>query len=131
MNMSPTRNRLIRLQRTMLYVAIVLLLSIVTAQLTVRAYFLPNDNSNEIEIYTTTWCGYCRQLREFLMANTIPFRETDIEMTMRGALAAYALQGKGVPFSTIGPHIYYELNQEAIAEAVTKLGHEVKVPFGQ
>jgi len=35
----------------------------------------------EIVMYSTTWCGYCRQLKRQLVESGIAFREINIEET--------------------------------------------------
>ncbi len=54
--------------------------------------------SNEVILFTTAWCGYCKKARAYLAAKRVPYREVDIE-TKNGA-AAYAQAGGrgGVPF---------------------------------
>ncbi|MGZ3241395.1 MAG: glutaredoxin family protein [Burkholderiaceae bacterium] len=97
-------------------------------------YFKPSHDARNIEIFTTDWCGYCVQLRGFLRANNIPFRETDIEHSVRGDLARIGLASngsyvRGVPFLTIGPHVIYGLNNIEIEKAVSDLGYAVVTPF--
>lgn len=59
-----------------------------------------------VELYITSWCGYCRQAREFLHTRGIPFVEYDIE---RDATAARRKQdlngGPGVPVALINGHV--------------------------
>jgi glutaredoxin len=99
-----------------------------------RMYFTPNKDAREIELFTTTWCGYCAQLKAFLNENRIPFRETDVEHSYRGYFAQKGLGPagsyvRGVPFATIGPEVVYGLNKARIEKAVGALGYRVVKPF--
>ena len=42
-------------------------------------------NPMHIRIYTTSWCGDCRQARRFLKEHNLPYEETDIESDLRAA----------------------------------------------
>lgn len=41
--------------------------------------------NNLITLYTTTWCGYCKNLKKQLLAKGIPFQEIDIEQDPKAA----------------------------------------------
>ena len=36
--------------------------------------------SNQLTMYTTSWCGYCARLKKVLKAEGIAFAEVDIEV---------------------------------------------------
>lgn len=56
----------------------------------------------EVELYTTSWCGYCKKARNFLKARNIPFMEYDIEKDEAAARRKMKLDGRrGVPFAVI------------------------------
>ena len=58
--------------------------------------------SNNVEIYTTSWCGYCKQAIAFLRANSINFKQYDIEKDKKAAAMMYKLGGTGsIPFAVI------------------------------
>jgi glutaredoxin len=59
--------------------------------------------SNELTLFATSWCGYCRQARAYLKAHNLPYREYDIE-TPDGAkaLVESGIKGKGVPLLVKG-----------------------------
>lgn len=55
-----------------------------------------------VEIYTTDWCGYCKQAISFLQANNIPFTEYDIEKDSSAERRKNELDSRpGVPFAII------------------------------
>jgi glutaredoxin len=54
--------------------------------------------TGEIVLFTTTWCGYCRQARAHLARRGVAFREIDTE-TPAGSLAYAQAGGRtGVPY---------------------------------
>lgn len=38
------------------------------------------ERSNEVTMYSTTWCGYCRRLKRQMEQAGIPFREVDLDV---------------------------------------------------
>lgn len=63
-------------------------LSIVNAQ----------SKGSAVALYSTTWCGYCKQARAFMKKNNIDFREYDIEESAVANKTYRQKGGKGVPF---------------------------------
>lgn len=57
----------------------------------------------KIVIYTVAWCPHCKQLKEYLTANNIPFTNKDVEMdeTAREELTT-KYKSTGVPVVIIG-----------------------------
>lgn len=53
-------------------------------------------------MYTTSWCPYCRQAREYFRDNGIPFVEYDIEKDAAARRRYDALGGRGVPVILVG-----------------------------
>lgn len=47
----------------------------------------------EIVMYTTTWCGYCRQLKRQLVEQNIAFSEVNIEQTPGAAEFVMSVNG--------------------------------------
>lgn len=60
------------------------------------------DESNAVELFTTSWCPYCKHAVAFLRSNNIPYKEYDIEKDRAAARRMKALGSKGsVPFALI------------------------------
>lgn len=58
--------------------------------------------ANEVEIFTTSWCGYCKKAIAFLRSHSIEFQQYDVEKDPNAAARMYALGGTGpVPFAVI------------------------------
>ena len=70
--------------------------------------------SKGVEIYTTSWCKYCKKAIAFLKSNRVKFRQYDIEKDLNAAKRMKALGGTGgVPFALInGKRVYgFTLNR--------------------
>jgi len=66
-----------------------------------------------VELFTTSWCPYCKQARSFFQSRGIPFTEYDIEKDPKAALRKRQLDAReGVPLAVINGqpiHGYSEL----------------------
>ena len=64
--------------------------------------------TNKVEIYTTSWCRYCKKAIAFLQSNRIKFKQYDIEKDSKAAAMMKALGGTGgVPSAIInGKQVY-------------------------
>jgi len=61
--------------------------------------------ADQVTLYSTSWCGYCKKARAYLQRNDIEFTELDIEKD-RFAKAAYdRAGGAGIPFLVKGENI--------------------------
>lgn len=55
-----------------------------------------------VELYTTSWCHYCKKAREFFNERGVPFTEYDIEVDAEAAVRKQNLDGgPGVPFALV------------------------------
>tara|TARA_R110002111_G_scaffold65765_2_gene107576 strand:+ start:1224 stop:1535 length:312 start_codon:yes stop_codon:yes gene_type:complete len=59
-------------------------------------------SNKQVTMYSTSWCGYCRQARDLMTHNNIAFRELDIEKNAQAKQDYDALNGRGVPLIIIG-----------------------------
>lgn len=57
---------------------------------------------NQVVVYTTQRCGYCRQAKQYLAQHRVPFTEYDVETTEQGRKDYQSLQGRGVPIILVG-----------------------------
>lgn len=118
-----------RAKKLYLYFLLALIFTYVGITLGPIIYFTPGKNSRDIEIFTTVWCGHCARLRTYLTKNEIPFRETDVEKTIRGEFAMDGLKARGIPFSVIGTTVIYGVQKSEIEFALRELGYEPTIPF--
>ncbi len=57
---------------------------------------------NSVQIFTTSWCKYCKRAVAFLRSHRVKFKQYDIEKDPNAARMMYALGGTGgVPFAII------------------------------
>ncbi len=69
--------------------------------------------SNSVEIYTTSWCGYCKKAISFLRSHGISYQEYDIEEDKAAKARMKALGGSGgVPFAIINENIVSGFSKE-------------------
>ena len=61
-----------------------------------------HKKSASVIMYSTSWCGYCKQAAQHFRKNKIPFKEYDIEKNERAAKEYKKLNGRGVPIILIG-----------------------------
>ena len=59
----------------------------------------------EAELYTTSWCNYCKKTRAFLNRRGVSFSECDIEVNAEAAVRKQETDGRpGVPFALVNGH---------------------------
>lgn len=57
----------------------------------------------KVELFVTSWCGYCKKAKAYLQKKGIKFTAYDIEKDLRAARRKDSLTSrKGVPFALIG-----------------------------
>ena len=55
-----------------------------------------------VVLYSTSWCGYCKQAAAHFRRQGIPFSERDIEKSASAAREFRRLEGRGVPVILVG-----------------------------
>ena len=70
--------------------------------------------SGTVELYVTSWCGYCRKALGYLKSKNIPYVAYDIEKDSAAMQRYKELGGRGVPLIIIGPHKMSGYSQEAL-----------------
>ncbi len=78
--------------------------------------------SDEVVLFSTSWCGYCRKAREYLVSNGIPHEELDIEKSIEGKQEFAALGGRGVPLILVGNEQIRGWNPAALNTALARVG---------
>jgi glutaredoxin len=116
--------RLVLIRRTLLGIALFLALVLLGLDRYAAMVHRPSKTSTRVVIYTTKQCPYCEKLRRDLAASAIPYTEYDVEKTLQGQLGFWALSGRGVPVSVIGPTIVYGYRVQEIQEALKDLGYQ-------
>ena len=80
-----------------------------------REHFANVDN--KVVVYTTQWCNFCKQTKEYLTNNNIPFLERDVEAGDTAIDDLYQSIGyPGVPKIVIGNKIINGFNLAMIKQ---------------
>ena len=58
--------------------------------------------AKRVVMYSASWCGYCRQARNYFQQSGIRYVELDIEKDQRARKAYDAIGGNGVPVILVG-----------------------------
>ena len=70
----------------------------------------------KVELFITSWCGYCKKMIRFLDEKGIPYAAYDIEKD-RAAEAIYnRLGGRGVPVVRVGSHVICGYDPERVMD---------------
>jgi glutaredoxin len=69
------------------------------------------DGDKTITMYSASWCGVCKQARQYFRKNRISYKEYDIETTGKGKSDFRKLKGTGVPIILIGKKRMNGFNQ--------------------
>jgi glutaredoxin len=73
-----------------------------------------------VDVFVTSWCGYCKQLERFLDSKGIHYTAYDIEKDA-SALEQYKELGRrGVPVTRIGSSVVSGYNPDAILKAIER-----------
>lgn len=91
-------------------------------------FFDPLDESAEdpvavnapvVEIYETSWCGYCKKAKNFFRSRGIKFKTYDIEKDKSAARRMMALtRRRAVPFVVINGHQIQGYSKQAYEQAL-------------
>ena len=71
-----------------------------------------------VVLYTTGWCGYCKQTRRFLDSKGIPYTEYDIEKDAEARKAYEALGGRGIPLIDVNGTLIRDFSEQEILAAL-------------
>lgn len=77
------------------------------------------SSGNKVEIFTTSWCRYCKDAIAFLRTNRIDYQQYDIEKDRQAAERMRSLGGRGgVPFAVINGNKMYGFSAESYKRAL-------------
>jgi glutaredoxin len=69
----------------------------VTYQLAPRTVETAAKVQKDVVMYSTVWCGYCKQARAYFAQNNIPYTDYDVEQSTEAKQNYDAIGGRGVP----------------------------------
>jgi glutaredoxin len=76
-------------------------------------------SSGQVTMYSTSWCGHCRNARNYFAAKRIGYREIDVEKSAEGAREFKRLGGRGVPLILVGAKAMSGFNPESFEELLS------------
>ena len=77
------------------------------------------DRYPPVEIYTTSWCGYCVKAKNYLRGLNVPFTEYDVEKSASArARRARIDKGRSVPLTVIGGRKIVGFRPDALDQAL-------------
>lgn len=71
-----------------------------------------------VQLYTTSWCGYCQKARSFLQAKGIDYVEYDVERDAAASGRFKAYGGRGVPLAVINGNVVHGFSESAYEGAL-------------
>ena len=77
-------------------------------------------HDGKVILYATSWCGYCKKVRELLSENNIDYFEYDVEDSEEGRKQFKRLGGKGVPVLLINGEVLKGYNPSQILKLANK-----------
>jgi glutaredoxin len=77
-------------------------------------------HDEDVILYATQWCGYCKKTRAFLDNKGIAYIEYDIEHSAIGRQQYASLNGNGVPLMIVKSEIIRGYSTKAIMNALAK-----------
>lgn len=76
--------------------------------------------SGPVDIFVTSWCGYCKKMEQFFDANGIRYTAFDIEKDSNAHKQYKELGGRGVPLTRIGSIVVSGYNPDAVLKAIER-----------
>lgn len=73
----------------------------------------------KVEVFVTSWCGYCKKMERFLTEKGIEYIRYDIEKDEAAAREYRQIGGRGVPVVRIGDSLIHGFNPEAVMSYLT------------
>jgi len=80
-----------------------------------------NGLEQDVIMYATSWCPYCRKMRTWFSDNNIRYFEYDIEKSTEGRRQFDALGGRGVPLVLVRNRLIRGYNPTAVKQALDNL----------
>jgi glutaredoxin len=67
-----------------------------------------------VEIFVTSWCGYCKMMEQVLDKKGIAYTTYDVEKDDNAAKIYRELHGRGVPLIRVGSKVVYGYDPETV-----------------
>ncbi|MDE1165165.1 MAG: glutaredoxin family protein [Pseudomonas sp.] len=73
-----------------------------------------------VTLYSTGWCGYCKDFRQYLDRQGVKYQEFDIEKDAQARAAYEALGGRGIPMLDVNGVLLRQFDEAAILAALNQ-----------
>jgi len=89
----------------------------------IKAFFYPRESasySNDagVVLFTTSWCGACKQAKAFLNQRGVAYLEYDVEKSTEARRQFEALGGRGVPLMLINGTVVKGFNPHKMGQLI-------------
>src|SRR3990167_2929995 len=74
--------------------------------------------AKKVDVYVTSWCGYCRKLESFLKQSKIDYRRHDVEADAKAGAEFQRLGGEGVPLVRVGKEVIHGYDPQKVLAAL-------------
>jgi len=89
-----------------------------------RTYYPPpvdQVRKNQVELYVTSWCPYCKKAIQYFQSKGIAYKAYDIEKDKQAAARKQELDSRsGVPFAVINGKRIHGYAPKSYAKALSK-----------
>lgn len=82
--------------------------------------FGPSKGDQKVILFVTSWCPYCKKLKQRLDDMGVVYEEHDIESSKKSYFIYYSLGGDGVPLSIIGDKVISGYQPDLIQSEIHK-----------
>jgi len=81
------------------------------------------SDSNKVKVYSTTWCGFCHQVKSYFDSINVDYKDIDVEQDPKAAEEMVQKSHQmGVPVVEIGDEIIVGYNRPKIDKALETAG---------
>ena len=78
--------------------------------------------SDQVIVYSTTWCGFCKMAKQYFDSKDVAYTEIDVEQDREAAIKMVEESGQmGVPVIRIGKELIVGFDRPKIDDALAKL----------
>jgi len=78
-----------------------------------------------INLYTATWCGYCKHLKESLDASGVPYVDHDVETSEDGKRFFESNHFVGIPVTVVGRETIEGYDADRLESVFGRAGYKV------
>lgn len=91
----------------------------------IKANVAAANGRDVINLYTATWCGYCKHLKESLDASGVPYLDHDVETSEEGKRYSDSHHFDGVPVTVVGHETVEGYDADRLESVFYRAGYKV------